>query len=108
MLVYNYTGDRLNFGIAAEQARGEGYKVKMVLVGEDCAIKPASTTVGRRGLCGTLLVQKVGGAMVEEGRSMDEIYDTMTKCANSIGTLGCSLSSCTLPGSVKQERIPVG
>jgi dihydroxyacetone kinase len=46
--------------------------------------------------------------MVEEGRSMDEIYETMTKCANNIGTLGCSLSSCTLPGSVKVERIPEG
>lgn len=109
LLVYNYTGDRLNFGIALEQAKGEGYKIEMCLVGEDCSAKPASAKVGRRGLAGTLFISKIGGAMVEEGRNLEDILETMNKCADSIGTMGCSLSSCTLPGTVKDnERIPNG
>ena len=59
MIVKNYTGDRLNFGIALEQARGEGMKVEMVVVGEDCALPSEGKAAGRRGLCGTVLVHKV-------------------------------------------------
>ena len=61
MIVKNYTGDRLNFGLAAEQAKAEGYKVKMVIVGEDCALPSTTAHAGRRGLCGTILVHKVRG-----------------------------------------------
>ena len=59
MIVTNYTGDRLNFGIAAESAKAEGMKVEMVIVGEDCALPSNITHAGRRGLCGTVLVHKV-------------------------------------------------
>ena len=59
MIVKNYTGDRLNFGIALEQARSEGMKVSMVIVGEDCALPSNDTSAGRRGLCGVILVHKV-------------------------------------------------
>ena len=59
MIVNNYTGDRLNFGIAAESAKAEGMKVEMVIVGEDCALPSNITHAGRRGLCGTVLVHKV-------------------------------------------------
>ena len=60
MIVKNYTGDRLNFGIALERARSEGMEVRMVIVGEDCALPSRGNTAGRRGLCGTILVHKVG------------------------------------------------
>lgn len=60
MIVKNYTGDRMNFGIALEQARSEGMNVTMVIVGEDCALPDTGNSVaGRRGLCGTVLVHKV-------------------------------------------------
>ena len=59
MIVTNYTGDRLNFGIAAERAKTEGIKVEMVIVGEDTAIASFSRSAGRRGLCGTVLIHKV-------------------------------------------------
>lgn len=59
MIVKNYTGDRLNFGIAAESAKAEGMKVEMVIVGEDCALPSNIAHAGRRGLCGTVLVHKV-------------------------------------------------
>ena len=55
----NYTGDRLNFGFAAERAVAEGMKVDMVVVGEDCALTSKDKTAGRRGLCGTVLIHKV-------------------------------------------------
>ncbi|WMV35526.1 hypothetical protein MTR67_028911 [Solanum verrucosum] len=58
LIVKNYTGDRLNFGLAAEQAKSEGYKVEMVIVGDDCALPPPRGIAGRRGLAGTLLVHK--------------------------------------------------
>ena len=59
LIVTNYTGDRLNFGIAVERARYKGVKVEMVVVGEDCALPDTGKATGRRGLCGTILVHKV-------------------------------------------------
>lgn len=59
MIVKNYMGDRLNFGIAAERAKGEGVRVVMVVVGEDTALPSTGKSAGRRGLCGTVLVHKV-------------------------------------------------
>ena len=59
VIVKNYTGDRLNFGIATERARGEGIEVDMVVVGEDCALTSDDKSAGRRGLAGTLFVHKV-------------------------------------------------
>lgn len=59
LIVTNYTGDRLNFGFAAERALAEGMKVEMVVVGEDCALTSRDKTAGRRGLCGTVLIHKV-------------------------------------------------
>lgn len=59
LIVTNYTGDRLNFGFAAERAVTEGMKVEMVVVGEDCALTSKDKTAGRRGLCGTVLIHKV-------------------------------------------------
>ena len=59
MIVANYTGDRINFGIAAEKARSRGIHVETVTVAEDCALTSVDKTAGRRGLCGIILVQKV-------------------------------------------------
>ena len=59
LIIKNYTGDRLNFGIAAERAKALGIPVEMVVVGEDCALTSADKTAGRRVLCGTVFIHKV-------------------------------------------------
>lgn len=59
IIIKNYTGDRINFGLAVERAKSEGYNVDMVVVGEDCALTSSDKTAGRRGLCGTILIEKV-------------------------------------------------
>ncbi|CAD6336558.1 unnamed protein product [Miscanthus lutarioriparius] len=69
-ILVNYTGDRLNFGLAAEQAKSEGYKMEMVIVGDDCVLPPPRGIAGRRGLAGTILVHKVAGAAADAGLSL--------------------------------------
>ena len=64
MIIKNYTGDRLNFGIAAERAKAAGLKVDIVVVGEDCALTSADKTAGRRGLAGTVFIHKVCSSVV--------------------------------------------
>ncbi|OXB71175.1 UNVERIFIED_CONTAM: hypothetical protein H355_011174 [Colinus virginianus] len=98
LIVKNYTGDRLNFGLALERARAEGADVRMVVVGDDCAFA-SQKKAGRRGLCGTVLVHKVAGAMAEEGASLDEIVTRVSALTKAMGTLGLSLSPCSVPGS---------
>lgn len=98
LIVKNYTGDRLNFGLALERARAEGADVRMVVVGDDCAFA-SQKKAGRRGLCGTVLVHKVAGAMAEAGASLDEIVTRVSAVTKAMGTLGLSLSPCSVPGS---------
>lgn len=98
LIVKNYTGDRLNFGLALEQARLEGATVEMVIVGDDAAFT-TQKKAGRRGLCGTVLIHKVAGALAEEGTGLKEIVRRVTAVAAGIRTLGVSLSPCSVPGS---------
>nr|XP_004667737.2 triokinase/FMN cyclase [Jaculus jaculus]XP_045007755.1 triokinase/FMN cyclase [Jaculus jaculus] len=98
LIVKNYTGDRLNFGIAREQARAEGIAVEMVIIGDDSAFTVLKKA-GRRGLCGTVLIHKVAGAMAEAGMGLEEITKRVNTVAQAMGTVGVSLSSCSVPGS---------
>ncbi|XP_077177242.1 triokinase/FMN cyclase isoform X1 [Paroedura picta] len=98
LIVKNYTGDRLNFGLALEQAQAEGAVVQMVVIGDDSAFA-TQKKAGRRGLCGTVLIHKVAGALAEEGVGMNEIVRKVTAVAVAMGTLGVSLSPCSVPGS---------
>ncbi|XP_037694186.1 triokinase/FMN cyclase isoform X1 [Choloepus didactylus] len=98
LIVKNYTGDRLNFGLALEQARAEGIPVEMVVIGDDSAFTTLRKT-GRRGLCGTVLIHKVAGALAEAGVGLEEITRRVSLVAKAMGTLGVSLSSCSVPGS---------
>ncbi|NXY00475.1 TKFC cyclase, partial [Centropus bengalensis] len=84
LIVKNYTGDRLNFGLALERAREEGVDVRMVMVGDDCAFA-APKKAGRRGLCGTILVHKVAGALAERGASLDEIVEKVSGAIKAMG-----------------------
>ncbi|CAK6973350.1 triokinase/FMN cyclase [Scomber scombrus] len=107
LIVTNYTGDRLNFGLAAEQARNHGVTVEMVIVAEDCAFERPSKA-GRRGLCGTVFIHKLAGALAEEGCSLDKIVSTVTEALKGIGTLGVSLSPCSVPGCLPSFDLPPG
>ncbi|XP_045430015.1 triokinase/FMN cyclase isoform X2 [Pipistrellus kuhlii] len=98
LIVKNYTGDRLNFGLAREQAQAEGIPVEMVVIGDDCAFTVVKKA-GRRGLCGVVLIHKVAGALAEAGVPLKEIKDRVSVAAKAMGTLGLSLSSCSVPGS---------
>ncbi|OPL33790.1 hypothetical protein AM593_09867, partial [Mytilus galloprovincialis] len=99
VIIKNYTGDRINFGLAVERAKHEGYKCDMVVVGEDCALKSSDKTAGRRGLCGTILIEKICGALAEEGRSLEDIARIAKDAVTKMGTIGLSLSPCTIPGA---------
>ncbi|KAF6150762.1 hypothetical protein GIB67_020845 [Kingdonia uniflora] len=108
LIVKNYTGDRLNFGLAAEKAKAEGYKVEMVIVGDDCALPPLRGITGRRGLAGTILVHKVAGAAAAAGLSLADVTTEAKKASELVGTMGVALSVCTLPGQVTSDRVGTG
>ncbi|XP_077236213.1 putative 3,4-dihydroxy-2-butanone kinase isoform X2 [Tasmannia lanceolata] len=108
LVVKNYTGDRLNFGLAAEQAKSEGYKIETVIVGDDCALPPPRGIAGRRGLAGTILVHKVAGAAAAAGRSLDDVAAEAKQASEMVGTMGVALSVCTLPGQVTSDRLGPG
>ncbi|KAK1314765.1 putative 3,4-dihydroxy-2-butanone kinase [Acorus calamus] len=108
LIVTNYTGDRLNFGLAAEQAKSEGYKIETVVVGDDCALPPARGITGRRGLAGTILITKIAGAAAAAGLSLDEVAEVAKHASEMVGTMGVALSVCTLPGQVTSDRLGPG
>ena len=99
LIVKNYTGDRLNFGLAAEIARAEGIPVEMVIVSDDVALAANGAHAGRRGLAGTILVHKIAGAVAAEGRSLSEVADAARAAAGAMGTMGVALSACTVPAA---------
>lgn len=102
LIVKNYTGDRLNFGLAAERARALGYKVRMVVVGDDVALPSLPQP---RGVAGTLFIHKIAGTMARAGADLDEIANAAERIAGQVVTLGMSLDTCALPGLPKEERI---
>ncbi|XP_019156470.1 PREDICTED: putative 3,4-dihydroxy-2-butanone kinase isoform X2 [Ipomoea nil] len=108
LIVKNYTGDRLNFGLAAEQAKSEGYKIEMVIVDDDCALPPPRGIAGRRGLAGTILVHKVAGAAAASGLSLADVASEAKRASEMVGTMGVALSVCTLPGQVTSDRLGPG
>ena len=105
LIVKNYTGDRLNFGLAAERARALGLKVGIAIVDDDIALPNLAQA---RGLAGTLFVHKIAGAMAENGASLEECVASADRVIKSSHSIGISLDTCTVPGSQKEERIPKG
>jgi len=103
LVVKNYTGDRLNFGLAVEQARREGLDARMVIVADDIALPDAPQP---RGIAGTVLMHKYVGYLAEQGRSLDEIVTRAEQFAGRLMSLGMALSSCTLPGHAIERRSP--
>lgn len=98
LIVKNYTGDRLNFGLAAEMARSEGIRVETVVVADDAALGDRSRA-GRRGLTATVLVHKLAGAAAEAGRSLDEVAELSRRFLAGAATMGVALGACVVPGA---------
>ena len=97
LVVKNYTGDRLNFGLAAEMARADGIPVEMVVVDDDVALKGKDQATGARGLAGTVLVHKLVGAAAAEGKSLVDVAATGRAAVQSLATMGLSISAGTSP-----------
>lgn len=115
VIVTNYTGDVLNFGMGVEKAKTMGKDVKMVVVGDDVGVGRAkSGKVGRRGLSGTALVVKICGALADMGVSLEECASVGSLVANNIVSLGASLSRVHVPGKdvaeakEEDERLGLG
>jgi ATP-dependent dihydroxyacetone kinase len=114
IIVKNYTGDRLNFGLAAELARAEGIPVEIVVVADDVALKDTVSVDRRRGIAGTVLVHKLAGAAAEQGLPLAEVARIARSAAEKLSSMGVSLGSCTLPSVGKpgfvlgEQEIEVG
>ncbi|MEM9471380.1 MAG: dihydroxyacetone kinase subunit DhaK [Pseudomonadota bacterium] len=105
LIVKNYTGDRLNFGLAAERAKAFGLNVEMVIVDDDIALPDLPQA---RGVAGTLFVHKIAGALAERGGDLETVAQAARKVIAGTKSIGMSLDTCTVPGSPKEARIPDG
>jgi dihydroxyacetone kinase len=105
LIVKNYTGDRLNFGLAAERARAFGHRVSMVIVDDDVALPDLPQA---RGVAGTLFVHKIAGALAEAGADLETVTAAARKVIAGAASIGMSLDTCTVPGSPKEQRIDPG
>lgn len=99
LIIKNYTGDVLNFEMAAELAEAEGIKISQVIVNDDVAVEDSSFTTGRRGIAGTIFVHKIAGAKAELGASLDEIKAVAEKVVQNVRSMGMAISPCTIPAA---------
>ncbi len=101
MVVKNYTGDVMNFEMAAEMAEMEGITVKYVVTNDDVAVKDSLYTIGRRGVAGTIFVHKIAGAKAEEGATLDEVQAVAQKVIDNVRTMGAAIKPCIVPAAGK-------
>ncbi|XP_015185774.1 PREDICTED: triokinase/FMN cyclase-like [Polistes dominula] len=99
VIVPNYTGDCLNFGIALEKAKQMGINITEIMVNEDCSIpKKEQSSIGKRGLTGMILVIKIAGALAERGESLSKILKYAKLSVENMATYAVGLSACSIPG----------
>lgn len=96
-VVKNYTGDRLNFGMAAEMLAATGIPTEVVIVDDDVAVENSTHTAGRRGTGATVFVEKIAGAAAEAGASLEEVARLARKVNENAGSMGLALSPATVP-----------
>ncbi|TSD86589.1 dihydroxyacetone kinase subunit DhaK [Mycobacterium sp. KBS0706] len=101
LVVKNYTGDRLNFGLAAELAQEEGIPVEIVVVADDVALRDTVEPARRRGIAGTVLIHKLAGATIAAGRTLAEVAAIVRAAAADLGTMGVALGACIVPTAGK-------
>jgi dihydroxyacetone kinase-like protein len=97
LIVKNYTGDVLNFETAAELAAAEGLDVRSVVIDDDVAVKDSTYTAGRRGVGGTVLLEKITGAAAERGDSLDAVTALAEKVIGQVRSIGVALTAPTVP-----------
>jgi dihydroxyacetone kinase-like protein len=98
-IVKNYTGDVLNFEMAADLAKGEGIEVEAVVTNDDVAVQDSLYTAGRRGVGVTVLAEKICGAAADEGKSLAEVAEICRTVNGQGRTMGMALTPCITPGS---------
>jgi phosphoenolpyruvate---glycerone phosphotransferase subunit DhaK len=96
-VVKNYTGDLLNFEMAAELAQEQGIEVATVIVADDVAVEDSTWTAGRRGVGTTLILEKVAGAAADRGWSLEKVHGLAERTAHAGRSMGAALTSCTVP-----------
>ncbi len=113
-IVKNYTGDVMNFDLAGELLTAEGIQVQSVLVADDVAVEDSLYTAGRRGVGGTVFVEKIAGAAAEAGASLEEVAEIANKVSENVRSMGMALTSCTVPAKgsptfdLPEEEMEVG
>jgi dihydroxyacetone kinase-like protein len=100
-VVKNYTGDVMNFDMAAEMAAASGAQVLSVITDDDVAVQDSTWTAGRRGVGVTVLLEKIAGAAAEQGRTLKEVADIARQVNANGRSMGLALSSCTVPAAGK-------
>ncbi|KAI9010369.1 Dak1 domain-containing protein [Phycomyces nitens] len=109
VIVMNYTGDCLNFGLAVERAKAKGIKVTMIIVDDDVSVgRTKGAKVGRRGLAATTLVIKLAGAMASKGACLEQVSEAGALCIKNAATLGVALDHCHVPGSSGDSHVSLG
>jgi len=105
LIVKNYSGDRLNFGLAAERARAVGLKIEMVIVADDIALENFAQP---RGIAGTLFVHKIAGSAAESGAGLEKVAAVAARVAGAIKSLGIATTTCSIPGQQAHARLDPG
>ncbi len=105
LIFKNYTGDRLNFGLAAEKAKALGKKVEIVIVKDDIALPDIAQP---RGIAGVMFVEKIAGHYAAKGWPLQKVAAVAQNVSDGLVSLGLALTSCTLPGVGREDRVPKG
>ena len=114
LVIKNYTGDVMNFEMAADMAADEGIEVEKVVVADDVAVENSTWTTGRRGIAGTIFVHKLAGACAEAGGSLQEVKRVAEKVIANVRSMGMAVDACTVPAVGKpsfdlaEDEIEIG
>lgn len=114
LIIKNYSGDIMNFDMAAEMAEIEGIEVQKVVVNDDVAVENSTYTTGRRGVAGTVFVHKIAGAAAQSGMEIAKVKEIANRVIANVRTMGMSLGPCTVPAlgkpsfSLEENEIEMG
>ena len=114
LVIKNYTGDVMNFEMAADMAADEGIEVEKVVVADDVAVENSTWTTGRRGIAGTIFVHKLAGACAEAGGSLQEVKRVTEKVIANVRSMGMAVDACTVPAvgkpsfDLEEDEIEIG
>ena len=114
LVIKNYTGDVMNFEMAADMAADEGIEVAQVVVADDVAVENSTWTTGRRGIAGTIFVHKLAGACAEAGGDLAEVKRIAEKVIANVRSMGMAVDACTVPAAGKpsfdlaEDEIEIG